>query len=71
MADDGGNFAVTDEMQILMVNEYELRFAVLKNVSNFRRIQTRVDWGEYGASGKNAKVSIYKNSRQCAWARTW
>jgi hypothetical protein len=35
MADDGSNFGVGDEMQVLVVNKDEFGFAVLKNVSDF------------------------------------
>lgn len=59
MTNNGGNFAVGYKMQAFLVNQDELRPAVVENVSDFGRIQTCVDWCDDGASGKDAEVSIY------------
>lgn len=60
MANDGSDFAVGYEMQVLVIYEYQLGSAVLENVSDFLRSKTRVNRGKDGAGSKNGKVGICK-----------
>jgi len=45
-------------MDILVVNEDEVRTAVVKNICNLGGLQTGINGGQYCPRGKDAKMSI-------------